>query len=52
VKQGKVKNITSLHMKVYGGMWVYLHLGLVSALDGGKLSASRPSCFALGRSRR
>jgi hypothetical protein len=32
-------------MKMYWGIEVYLHAFLISALDGGKLSASRPGRF-------
>jgi hypothetical protein len=35
-------------MKMYGGMEVYLHAFLTSALDGGDRSASRPGLFTLG----
>jgi hypothetical protein len=32
-------------MKVYGGVDVYIHIFLTSALVGGKWPASRPGCF-------
>jgi hypothetical protein len=35
-------------MKVYGGVDVYLHIFLTSALAGGEWSASRTSCFTFG----
>jgi len=33
---------------MYGGVVVWLHAFLKSALDGGKCSASHPSCFIFG----
>jgi hypothetical protein len=35
-------------MKAYGGMDVYIHAFLNSALAGGEWSASRPGCFTSG----
>jgi hypothetical protein len=32
-------------MKTYGGVDVYIHIFLTSALAGGDWSASRPGCF-------
>jgi hypothetical protein len=32
-------------MKMCGGVEIYLHVFLTSALDGGEWSASRPGCF-------
>jgi hypothetical protein len=35
-------------MKVYGGVDVYIHIFLTSALAGGEWSASRPGLFTVG----
>jgi hypothetical protein len=35
-------------MKAYGGVDVYIHIFLTSALAGGEWSASRPSRFTPG----
>jgi hypothetical protein len=35
-------------MKAYGGVDVYVHVFLISAVVGGELSASRPGRFTLG----
>jgi hypothetical protein len=35
-------------MKTYGGVDVYIHVFLTSALVGGEWSASRPDRFTLG----
>jgi hypothetical protein len=35
-------------MKAYGGVDVYIHISLTSALVGGKWSASRPGRFTPG----
>jgi hypothetical protein len=35
-------------MKAYGGVEVYIHVFLTSALDGGEWSASRPGRFTPG----
>jgi hypothetical protein len=35
-------------MKAYGGVDVYIHIFLTSALAGGEWSASRPGCFTSG----
>jgi hypothetical protein len=35
-------------MKVYGGVDLYIHIFLTSALGGGEWSASRPGCFTPG----
>jgi hypothetical protein len=35
-------------MKTYGGMEVQLHVFLISALDGGEQSPSRPDRFIPG----
>jgi hypothetical protein len=34
-------------MKMYGGVDVYIHVFLTSALVGGEWSASHPDCFTL-----
>jgi hypothetical protein len=34
-------------MKMYGGVDVYIHVFLTSALVGGECSASHPRCFTL-----
>jgi hypothetical protein len=36
-------------MKTYGGVDVYIHIFLTSALVGGELSASRPGRFTSGK---
>jgi hypothetical protein len=36
-------------MKVYGGVDVYTHIFLTSAVDGGEWSASRPARFTPGK---
>jgi len=36
-------------MKTYGGVEVWRHAFLTSALDAGEWSASRPGCFTLGK---
>jgi hypothetical protein len=35
-------------MKAYGGIDVWIHTFLTSALDGGEWSGSRPCCFTPG----
>jgi hypothetical protein len=35
-------------MKAYGGVYVYIHVILTSALVGGEWSASRPGIFTSG----
>jgi hypothetical protein len=40
--------ITHYAMKTYGGVDVWIHAVLKSALDGGERSASRPGRFAPG----
>jgi len=51
--KGKVKLflcLTKHHaVKAYGGMEVWLHVFLTSALDGDEWSASRPSRFTPGK---
>jgi hypothetical protein len=37
-------------MKTYGGVNVQIHIFLISALNGGKWSASRPGRFTPGES--
>jgi hypothetical protein len=36
-------------MKTYGGVEIYIHIFLTSALVGGELSASRPGRFTPGK---
>jgi hypothetical protein len=36
-------------MKAYGGVDVYIHIFLISALAGGERSATRPSRFTSGK---
>jgi hypothetical protein len=36
-------------MKAYGGVDVLIHIFLISALDGGEWSASRPGRFTPGK---